>query len=114
MKRLAALIGRSRASDVAVRAIWNGAVLAQSDRTVVIEGNRYFPPEDVNLEYLEQSSRETVCPWKGVASYYDVVVDGERNDAAAWYYPEPSAAAIEIKGHVAFWNGVEVVTDADA
>lgn len=92
-----------------VRAVWNGATLAESDRTVVVEGNHYFPPDSVDRRFLEQSSKQTVCPWKGTARYYTVVVDGERNEAAAWYYPEPSAAASEIRDHVAFWHGVKVV-----
>jgi uncharacterized protein (DUF427 family) len=91
-----------------VQAVWNGAVLAESDRTIVVGGNHYFPPEDINREYLEASGKHTVCPWKGTASYYDVVVDGERNRAAAWYYPRPSRAAAQLKGHVAFWHGVKV------
>jgi uncharacterized protein (DUF427 family) len=91
-----------------VQAVWNGTVLAESDRTVVVEGNHYFPPEDVSTEYFESSSKHSVCPWKGTASYYDVVVDGERNRAAAWYYPKPSQAAAKIKDHVAFWHGVKV------
>ncbi len=91
-----------------VQAIWNGAVIAQSDRTIVIEGNHYFPPQDVRPEYLEESDRHTTCPWKGTASYYDVVVGGQRNSAAAWYYPQPKPAAGEIAGHVAFWHGVKV------
>jgi uncharacterized protein (DUF427 family) len=96
--------------SVRVQATWHGTVLADSDRTIIIEGNHYFPPEDVFTGYLSESARHTTCPWKGEASYYDVVVDGNRNDAAAWYYPEPSDAATEIRDHVAFWNGVE--TDA--
>jgi uncharacterized protein (DUF427 family) len=95
---------------VHVRATWHGAVLAESDRTIIIEGNHYFPPEDVSAEYLSESSKHTTCPWKGEASYYEVVVDGDRNEAAAWYYPEPSEAAAEIRDHIAFWKGVE--TDA--
>lgn len=91
-----------------VQAIWNGTVIAESDRTVVVEGNHYFPFDDISRGYLESNSRTSVCPWKGTASYYDVVVDGERNPAAAWCYPRPSAAAQNIKGHVAFWNGVKV------
>jgi uncharacterized protein (DUF427 family) len=93
-----------------VQAVWNGATLAESDRTVVVEGNHYFPPEDVERAYLEDSSRQTVCPWKGVAHYYAVTVDGERNEAAAWYYPEPSAAASKIRDHVAFSGGIRVIT----
>lgn len=87
---------------------WNGATLAKSDETVVVEGNHYFPPEDVDESYLEPSDHTTVCPWKGTASYRHVVVDGQRNENAAWTYPEPKDAAEEIQGHIAFWNGVEV------
>lgn len=87
---------------------WNGAVLADSDQTVVVEGNHYFPPDAVNREYFEEVDQTTVCPWKGTASYYDVVVDGQRNRGAAWTYPQPSEAAAEIKDHVAFWKGVDV------
>ncbi|MBS1885712.1 MAG: DUF427 domain-containing protein [Actinobacteria bacterium] len=99
---------RGTADDGAVQAVWNGAVLAESEHTVVVEGNHYFPPEDVDFDNLEPSGRRTVCPWKGVASYHDVVVDGHRNRAAAWYYADPSPAAAEIRDHVAFWHGVEV------
>lgn len=91
-----------------VRAEWNGTVIAESDRTVVVEGNHYFPAEDVLAGVLQASDSHTVCPWKGTASYYDVVVDGARNPDAAWYYPEPKEAAAEIRGRVAFWHGVEV------
>ena len=95
---------------VRVQATWHGTILADSHRTIIIEGNHYFPPEDVSTDFLTESGRHTTCPWKGEASYYDVVVDGSRNDAAAWYYPEPSEAAAEIRDYVAFWNGV--TTDA--
>jgi uncharacterized protein (DUF427 family) len=91
-----------------MQATWHGVVLARSARTVVIEGNRYFPPEDVNFDYLQTSAKQSTCPWKGVASYYDVSVDGVRNGDAAWHYAEPSDAAAEIKDYVAFWNGVNV------
>ena len=97
-----------------IQAVWNGAVLAQSDRTVVVEGNHYFPPQDVETEYLSPSSDHSVCPWKGTASYYDVVVEGGRNPGAAWYYPEPKEAAAEIKDHIAFWRGVKVEPAAAA
>lgn len=90
------------------QAVWNDTVIAKSDDTVVVEGNHYFPPEAVDRQYLEHSDRTTTCPWKGRASYYDVVVDGELNAAAAWYYPEPKDAAAHIRDHVAFWHGVEV------
>ena len=89
-------------------ATWNGVVVAESGDTVVVEGNHYFPPESVKQEYLEAASQESVCPWKGTASYYSVVVDGQRADNAAWHYPEPKDAAANIKGHVAFYNGVVV------
>jgi uncharacterized protein (DUF427 family) len=90
------------------KAIWNGAVLAESENTIVVEGNHYFPPESVNMAYFLASPSHTICPWKGTASYYTVVVDGKKNKDAAWYYPEPSQAAEQIKGYVAFWRGVEV------
>jgi len=90
------------------KAAWNGAVLAESDRTVMVEGNHYFPPETVKREYLFDSSAHTTCPWKGLASYYTVSVDGKENRDAAWYYPNPKPAAAEIKGYVAFWKGVKV------
>jgi uncharacterized protein (DUF427 family) len=90
------------------KAIWNGAVLADSDRTVEVEGNQYFPPDAVRREHLRESATHTTCPWKGVASYYDVVVDGQVNRDAAWYYPQPKEAARQITGHVAFWRGVRV------
>ena len=90
------------------KAIWNGTVLAESDRCEVVEGNRYFPRDSVNSTYLRESATHTTCPWKGVASYYHVVVNGETNEDAAWYYPEPKEAAQRIKDHVAFWRGVRV------
>jgi uncharacterized protein (DUF427 family) len=92
-----------------MKAIWNGAVLAQSDRTVVVEGNHYFPPEALERRYFKDSSLHTECGWKGTASYYDVEVGGKVNPGAAWYYPSPKPAASNIAGHVAFWKGVEVV-----
>ena len=91
-----------------VRATWNGAVLAESDATVVVEGNHYFPPESVVAERFEPSDTTTVCPWKGTARYRTVVVDGQRNPDAAWYYPDTKAAADNIRGYIAFWRGVEV------
>jgi uncharacterized protein (DUF427 family) len=90
------------------RATWNGATLAESDRYETVEGNVYFPPEALNHEYLRPSGTHTVCPWKGVASYYTVAVDGAENPDAAWYYPDPKDAAGNIRGHVAFWKGVQV------
>lgn len=90
------------------RATWNGTVLAESGETVVVEGNHYFPAADVRSEVLQPSETHTTCHWKGLASYYDVVVDGKVNKDAAWYYPEPSQAAEKIKDYVAFWRGVKV------
>jgi uncharacterized protein (DUF427 family) len=90
------------------RASWNGAVIAESDRCEVIEGNQYFPAGAVKREYLRESSTHTICPWKGTASYYDVVVNGETNKDAAWYYPDTKSAADNIKGYIAFWKGVTV------
>ena len=91
-----------------MRAIWNGATLAESDETVVVEGNHYFPPEAVRTDYLRESETHTICPWKGQASYKTIEVDGQRNEDAAWYYPDPKDAAGEIKDHFAFWKGVQV------
>jgi uncharacterized protein (DUF427 family) len=91
-----------------VKAIWNGEVLAESEHTIVVEGNHYFPPESIHRELFKESSAHTVCPWKGVASYYDIEVDGNVNRNAAWYYPEPKDAAKNIQGYIAFWHGVEV------
>lgn len=92
-----------------MKAIWKGAVLAESDDTVVVEGNHYFPAASVDRARLRESRTHTTCPWKGQASYYDVVVGGDVNADAAWYYPEVKPAAREIAGRVAFWKGVEVV-----
>jgi uncharacterized protein (DUF427 family) len=89
-------------------AIWNNAVLAESDATVVVEGNHYFPPDSIRREHFKPSPTHTVCSWKGMASYYHVEVDGQTNKDAAWYYPEPLEAARNITGYVAFWKGVEV------
>ena len=90
------------------KATWNGAVLAETDRYETVEGNIYFPPESLRREYFRPSETHTVCDWKGTASYYDVVVDGELNKDAAWYYPEPKQAAENIRRYVAFWRGVKV------
>ncbi len=91
-----------------MKALWKGEAIAESDSTVVVEGNRYFPPGSVRKEYLKPSPTTTVCPWKGTASYYHVVVGGRENRDAAWYYPDPKEAAAEIKDHVAFWRGISV------
>jgi uncharacterized protein (DUF427 family) len=90
------------------KASWSGKVIAESNATVVVEGNQYFPPEAVKKELLKPSNHTTVCPWKGTAHYYHVSVDGMQNDNAAWYYPEPKPAAAEIKDRIAFWKGVRV------
>ncbi|MDX2005758.1 MAG: DUF427 domain-containing protein [Meiothermus sp.] len=92
-----------------MKAIWNGQVIAQSSDTVVVEGNHYFPLESVRPEFLRDSQTHTTCPWKGLASYYSLEVDGRLNKDAAWYYPEPKEAAKQISGRVAFWKGVQVV-----
>tara|TARA_B100000949_G_scaffold230769_1_gene241796 strand:- start:760 stop:1044 length:285 start_codon:yes stop_codon:yes gene_type:complete len=90
------------------RAIWNDAVIAESDETVEVEGNQYFPPDSISQEFFRESETTSHCPWKGDASYYHLEVDGEVNEDAAWYYPEPKEAAEKIRGHVAFWKGVLV------
>jgi uncharacterized protein (DUF427 family) len=91
-----------------MKATWNNALLAESDETVVVEGNHYFPANSIQLEHFRESATHTTCPWKGIASYYDVVVNGEINKDAAWYYPSPKEAAKNIEGRVAFWKGVKV------
>ena len=90
------------------KAIWNGRVVAESDAYETVEGNVYFPPDALNRDYFRESATTTHCGWKGQASYYDVVVDGQTNKDSAWYYPDPMAAAENIRGHVAFWKGVTV------
>lgn len=91
-----------------MKAIWNNQVIAESDDTIVIENNHYFPEKSVKTGYLVPSDKHTNCPWKGEASYYTLDVDGKKNEDAAWYYPEPKPDAEEIKNYVAFWKGVEV------
>ena len=91
-----------------MRAVWRNTVLAESDETVVVEGNHYFPPDSIRGEYFRPSDTHTTCPWKGMASYYDVIVGEDVNKDAAWYYPDVKDAAANIKGRVAFWKGVEV------
>lgn len=90
------------------RAIWNGKVIAEADKFELVEGNVYFPPDTIKAEFFQPSQTHTTCGWKGVASYYTVVVDGQENRDAAWYYPDPKTAAASIKDHVAFWRGVTV------
>ncbi len=90
------------------KATWNGRVIAESDNTVVVEGNHYFPKESLNSEFFQDSDQTSRCFWKGTANYFDVVVDGKTNGDAAWFYKEPSVAASKIKDHVAFWKGVQV------
>ena len=92
-----------------MKAIWNGKILAQSDNTVVVENNHYFPADSINEEFFTDSDHKTTCPWKGLASYKSIQVDGETNQNAAWYYPDPKDAAKEIKDHFAFWKGVQVL-----
>lgn len=90
------------------KAIWNGTVLAESDRTEVVEGNQYFPPDAIKREYFKESQTHTTCPWKGVASYYNIEVDGQVNKDAAWYYPTAKEKAKNFEGYIAFWKGVKV------
>lgn len=91
-----------------MKAIWNNEILAESEATIVVEGNHYFPRDAINTEFFEPSETHTVCPWKGTASYYDVVAGGETNPDAAWFYPEAKDAAKEIENYVAFWKGVKI------
>ncbi len=91
-----------------MKAVWNGVVLAESDKTIVVEGNHYFPHDTINKEYFQSSDTHTVCPWKGTASYFSIVVKGEVNKDAAWYYPQPKVAAKNFENYVAFWKGVKV------
>lgn len=91
-----------------MKAIWKNTVLAESNKTIIVEGNHYFPTDAIHRDYFRESSTHTFCSWKGEASYYDVVVAGEVNKDAAWFYPTPKDAAKDIKGYVAFWKGVEV------
>ena len=91
-----------------MKAVWNGVTLAESDKTIVLEGNHYFPPETVKREHVQPSDTHTICSWKGEASYFTVAVDGQMNGDAAWFYPSPKPAAAQIKDYVAFWHGVKV------
>jgi uncharacterized protein (DUF427 family) len=91
-----------------MKAIWNGAVLAESNETINVEGNHYFPGDSINKDFFKESATQSTCPWKGLASYYSLEVEGKRNEDAAWYYPNPKDAAKQIQGYVAFWRGVEV------
>ncbi len=93
-----------------MKAIWQGQVIAQSEDTVVVDGNHYFPLDSINRTFIEESSKTSVCSWKGTAHYYSLVVDGQTNGDAAWYYPAPKSAAANIQGRVAFWRGVEVAS----
>lgn len=92
-----------------MKAIWNHQVIAESDQTIVVEGNHYFPPSSVNMNFLKDSDTHTTCHWKGVASYFSLHVNGKNNYDAAWYYPEPKEKALKIKGYIAFWRGVDVL-----
>jgi uncharacterized protein (DUF427 family) len=97
-----------KATQTMAKAIWNGKVIAESDQVETVEGNLYFPDASVNREYLRPSSTTSTCPWKGQARYYTLVVDGQENQDAAWYYPDPKPAAKHVKNHMAFWRGVEI------
>jgi uncharacterized protein (DUF427 family) len=92
-----------------MKAIWENIILAESNATIVVEGNHYFPPDSINKNYFKDSKTQTTCPWKGLASYYNIVVGDKVNQDAAWYYPNPKAAAENINNYVAFWKGIEVV-----
>ena len=92
-----------------MKAVWNGAVVATSDATRVVEGNHYFPPDSIDKQYFKASKTTTNCPWKGIASYYTLEVDGTRNENAAWYYRTPREAAADFKDYIGFWRGVEVI-----
>lgn len=92
-----------------MKALWNNTIIAESDNTIVVENNHYFPAESIKKEYFKASTTHSTCPWKGVASYYTLEVNGKQNKDAAWYYPEISELAKQIKGYVAFWKGVEIV-----
>ena len=96
-----------------IRAVWNGAVLAEAQRTVRVEGNHYFPRESLRRGFFAESETKSVCPWKGTARYYNVTVDGQVNTDAGWYYPNPSPLARRIKNHVAFWNGVQIEGESE-
>jgi uncharacterized protein (DUF427 family) len=91
-----------------MKAIWNQQLIAESDDTVIVEGNHYFPPDSVKREFLQDSDTTTVCPWKGTANYYTLVVDGQSNPDAAWYYADTKPAADQIRGRIAFWRGVQI------
>ncbi len=93
-----------------MKATWNHQVIAESDDTVVVEGNHYFPPDSVKREFLQDSATTTVCPWKGTANYYTLLVDGQNNPDAAWYYADTKPAADQVRGRIAFWKGVQVST----
>ena len=92
-----------------MKAIWNDQIIAESDDTVIVEGNHYFPADSLKKEFIAESGHKSMCPWKGTASYYSLEVNGEKNENAVWYYPTPKDAAAHIKDRVAFWKGVEVV-----
>lgn len=94
-----------------MKAIWNGTVIAESNDTIVVENNYYFPPQAVKKEYLKPSETHTTCPWKGEASYYTIEVEGKTNNDAAWFYPNPKPKAKDLKNYIAFWRGVEITND---
>jgi uncharacterized protein (DUF427 family) len=92
-----------------MKAVWNKEIIAESDETIIVEGNHYFPPKSIKKEYFIENNEQTTCPWKGLAHYYDIDIDGKKNTSAAWYYPKPKQAAENIKNYVAFWKGVEIL-----
>lgn len=92
-----------------MKAVWNNTIVAESDKTIIVENNHYFPPDSIKPEYFVPVDKTTVCAWKGIAKYYTLVVDGERNDASAWYYDNPKPEAMMIKDYIGFWKGVQVI-----
>lgn len=92
-----------------MKAIWNGKIIAESDKTIAVENNHYFPANSITQEFFENSNHHTTCNWKGEASYYNIIVDGKTNTDSAWYYPDPKSAAKNIKNYIAFWKGVEII-----
>ena len=102
-------VTNSPLTNIKMKAIWNNEILADSDRTIEIEGNQYFPPDSINPEFFKPSAATTICGWKGTANYYDIVAGGATNKDAAWFYPQAKDEAKEIENYVAFWKGIEII-----
>jgi len=92
-----------------MKAVWNDKILAESDKTIIVEGNQYFPPESIKVKFFKKTNTKTTCSWKGIASYYSIVVNDKTNEDSAWYYPEPTESAKKIKNYIAFWKGVKII-----